>query len=177
MEKLIVKQFSELLLELGIEAGTVNQMYESYSAVVDSLEDSELQRVLDSPKLKKSKKKELLSEIIGDVNPLLKNFIYVCVDTNVTKYYGDIYRSFEKRVWKYQGKLEAVVYSVEALSEREMYEVRSRFEKKVNKEIILTNKIDKTLISGIRLECEDLIMDNSIDKKIDQLASKLKGEV
>lgn len=177
MEKLIVKQCSELLLELAIEDGVVNKVYEDYQRVHENLNDELLQKILGSPKFKKDKKKQLVIEVVGDVYKLLQHFILVCVDKGVTKYYDDIFYSFEKRVWKYQGKLEATVYSVLPLTDRELYEIKNRLEKKIKKEIILTNKIDKHLISGIKLECEAIVLDNSLEKRLEQLSQRLKGEV
>ncbi|MFV0254687.1 MAG: ATP synthase F1 subunit delta [Erysipelotrichaceae bacterium] len=177
MEKLIVKQYSDLLLELAIESASVEEIYQSFTDNVTLLNHADLQLALNHPRLSKVKKKALVEKIITTSSKLFKHFIFVVIEQNASSYLAEIFESFKHKVWKYQGKLELTVYSVVKLNDQQLLEIKQRMSQRMKKEIILTNKIDKSLISGIRLECDGLVLDNSLAKKITQLASQLKSEV
>lgn len=71
------------------------------------------------------------------------------------------------------GIVKGIVYSVRPLDEEEIRKITEFADKKFNRKTVLINKIDKTLISGIKLEVGDQVIDGSLKNRIDDLRSSL----
>lgn len=71
------------------------------------------------------------------------------------------------------GVVKGIVYSVRPLDADEMQRITDFASNKFNRKTTLINKIDKSLISGIKLEVGDQIIDGSLKSQLDDLRSSL----
>ena len=65
------------------------------------------------------------------------------------------------------------VYSVRLLDEEEMKKITAYVKKKLQREFVLDNKVDESLISGIRIVCGDKEIDGSLKNRIDMMKKSL----
>ena len=56
-----------------------------------------------------------------------------------------------------------IIYSVEKLSKEEITKFEKKLSKKLSTEVLLVNKIDKSLLAGIKIKVGDYIIENSIE--------------
>ena len=56
-----------------------------------------------------------------------------------------------------------IIYSTEKLSKEEITKFEKKLSKKLSTEVLLVNKIDKSLLAGIKIKVGDYIIENSID--------------
>lgn len=96
------------------------------------------------------------NHIISSVCGLLDDFISLCNESlNVKK---------------------GVVFSTKPLTEEEILTIQNAFNEKLSIKVNLSNKIDTSLIGGIRVIIDDHIYDSSLKNKIESLKSSLKKE-
>ena len=72
------------------------------------------------------------------------------------------------------GIIEGIIYSVEFLSSEQIDNVSKAIEQKINKKVVLKNRIDNTLIGGIKVVVDDYNFDGSIKNKLKKLNQYLK---
>ncbi len=86
----------------------------------------------------------------------------------------DILRSLQNIINKEEGRLEVSIHSVRKLSEEHKTEIEHSLKERYGvKEIILNEKIDASLIGGIRIEVRDEVLDLSIKNRIGKLQAYL----
>ena len=56
-----------------------------------------------------------------------------------------------------------IIYSTEKLSKEEITKFEKKLSKKLSTEVLLVNKIDKSLLAGIKIKVGDYIIENSIE--------------
>ena len=69
---------------------------------------------------------------------------------------------------------EGYVYVVEKLSKKQLEDIQRAISKKLNKEVFLYQKIDESLIGGIKVVISDYVFDASIKHKLDSLKNTLQ---
>ena len=68
----------------------------------------------------------------------------------------------------------AEVYSARALKVDELEKISAYITEKLGVEARLENKIDKSLISGIKIVCGDKVIDGSLKSRLDALKNSLE---
>ena len=88
----------------------------------------------------------------------------------IIKEYKELYNSA-------LGIVEGIVFSTTILSDNQIKGIETAVSKKEGKKVLLTSKIDESLIGGIKVVIADHVYDGSIKNKIASLQSELlKGK-
>ena len=89
----------------------------------------------------------------------------------------DIFDGFNSLVNEYRGVKEGLVYSAMPLSEKEIDHISKSISEVEKMPIELKNKVDPTLIGGIKVVINDHVYDGSIKHQIEDMRlSLLKKE-
>jgi F-type H+-transporting ATPase subunit delta len=108
------------------------------------------------------------------IHPLLLITFYLLVDKNrilILPYLTKEYRHIHNQSFKI---IEAVAYSVSPLSEKELSELEASLSDREKQSVSLVNKIDPTLISGIKIRFEDKVIDGSMKARIENMRAVLR---
>jgi F0F1-type ATP synthase delta subunit len=70
--------------------------------------------------------------------------------------------------------LEVSVYSKNVLNEAQIQSIKTRLVSEHQRDIIIKNVIDSTIIAGFRYEYESFIIDETVNRQLDNLKTHLK---
>ena len=104
----------------------------------------------------------------------LANFMNVLVTKHKIFIFKDIVKEITKGINQELDIDEGFVYSIEPLENSKILEISSAISKKLNKKVELKNKIDESLIGGIKVVVHDNIFDGSIKYKLETMKEELK---
>lgn len=142
------------------------------SNVIVSLQ--ELRDVLAHPSISREKKKEILkSAFESQVDSTVFRFLLVLNEHNVLSHLDAISDAY---LSCYQNKhqIEVVrVTSASKLDESQVSRLKEMLEKKLNKTLELELQVDPSLIAGIKVQANDLVMDNTVVAKIEAMKEAL----
>lgn len=142
--------------------------------VIDANKDLHL--FLDSPTIAKEDKKNVLKGIFeGEVQDELMNFLYVLVDKRRVASLKGIMKVYEELTQTEEGFSYGTVYSVEALSVERLADVEEKASELLRKKVRLKNELDPKLIGGIKLKVDGKLIDASLRRKFDDMASHIKN--
>jgi len=79
----------------------------------------------------------------------------ILIDSGRANYLRDYINEFINLYNKEQGIIKGHIYTVEPLNVETIKILEESVSKKINKKVMLENKINKELIGGIKLEVED----------------------
>lgn len=145
----------------------------AFSAAVIS--EKSVALALGNPQLTSDKKAELFVGVCGDkLNAAGKQFIQELARNKRLGALPQVSALFEAFLAEQQRKQNVSVVSAYELSAAEKETLKKALAKKLGKEIALQSEVDKTLIGGVVIRAGDLVIDNSVRGKLQQLSHILK---
>lgn len=112
-----------------------------------------------------------------NVQPMVLNFLKLLVVKGRMTSLFEIIKEYKVLYNDALGIVEGFVYSTVTLDKNQIDEIETAVSKKEDKTVVLENKIDESLIGGIKVVVGDHVYDGSIKNKIASLQSELlKGK-
>ncbi len=165
------EQYAVALFELSREQDDLEEIKETFAAFLKSLDEKDM-LFFRHPKIKKNEKKDVIRAM--DFPALLKDFLFVVIENNRFEILEDIYGSFAALIDKMHRRMAVVVYSKEPLDKKRIQNLKEEYENRYNRKVTLENRTDKTIIGGLRFEFEGMVVDNTVNRTLNQLKSRLK---
>ena len=167
--------YGTALFEAAVETGKTEQIKEESAQLLEIVhEERDLHTFLNAPGIAASEKKQILENIFGGkICQELLNFLFVLIDKGRTLHFEKIIKMYNKLAEKEAGFSYGTVYSVEPLSERQITELEEETSKLFRMNVKLSNETDPRLIGGVKILVEGRMLDASIRKKFDDLASQI----
>jgi F-type H+-transporting ATPase subunit delta len=138
--------------------------------------NKELGQLLDSPRLKTAKKKELMADLFKGANQLILNTLFLMLDKKRMNEVVNLVDEFIAYANDAAGIAEAKVYSTRPLTADESQAISTAFAQKIGKTALrIENIIDPSLLGGIRLQIGNIIYDSSVSAKLERLKRDLIG--
>ena len=115
---------------------------------------------------------ELQSKVFIEISKIMKlnksfsNFLQLIIDKRRIFFLDKILKKFIKLSSKRKGKIDATLISSKNLSQDEKNIISQEISKAIKSNIEFTFKIDKSLISGIKVQVGSLLIDTSVRNKL-----------
>lgn len=165
------KRYAKSLLDLATELGKVEEVKADILKIQSAIEGSrELRTFLKSPVIKADKKIAVLKEVFGnDISEMMSNFIEIITRKGregdlevIADGYMQLYR-------KSQGVEQALVTTATALSNDQRAAIEAKLQAATGQKIEIKEKVDPSIIGGMRLRVGDREYNGSIAYQLQQL--------
>lgn len=160
----VAQAYAHALLEVGSardEAELYGQQLEALSDAIES--DPQFRVFLESPKIRRGDKKETLEKALkGKVADPVLNLVRVLIDRNRQTLVDDITQAYRDQLDEAAGRVNAEITSAAKLPTEVRDALTGAMTKKLNKEVIATEKVDAGLLSGLTIQIGDLVVDGSL---------------
>jgi F-type H+-transporting ATPase subunit delta len=169
------QKYAQALFELGERDGKLdifstqlNQIASVFAA------HEELRQLIFHPQVKVEAKQDTLKKIFGkDTDKLVMNFLLFLVDVKRIVSIAVIWEEFHKLVNKACNVEEAEVISAVVLSDAVLVTLQKKLNLVTGKEIILSTKIDPSIIGGLIIRLGDKLIDGSVVRQLRDIRSAL----
>jgi F-type H+-transporting ATPase subunit delta len=149
-------------------------VHEAFSDFAIALEESpELRSVLRNPQLESTAKAQILAEIAGDDEPLLKNFLLVVAEKGRAGELDEIAREFERLMAREERRLTVELTTARELSDEEAQTIVAQIEKAAGRKVEATRTVDPDIVGGIVLQAGSLRADASVRGRLERLKQEL----
>ena len=118
-------------------------------------------------------KLEVIDILKEDFQEYFLNFIKVIIKNKDQKSLVAILEKYKIEKEKEQNIVRGTITTSYEISEKQKEALEIKFSKMFDKNIFLTTKIDKTLISGIRVQIQDKIFNYSVKEELNQIKERL----
>ncbi|HEY1776045.1 MAG TPA: ATP synthase F1 subunit delta [Solirubrobacteraceae bacterium] len=170
----IATVYSRAMFEAALDAGRLDLVREQLGQVADALEGGhDLQVFFFSPYFSTDEKREGLSKLLTDADPLLVNFLELLIDNHRMPVIFRIRRGLDA-LWEEQNKLLAVeVTSAIELGADTVAEIGQRVGAQTGRRVELKSTVDPDILGGIVLRVGNAILDASIRNRLEQLRKQV----
>ncbi len=154
---------------------TLETIFTDLELVESSIHSSpKLSGYLESPRITFEEKIKTLKNLFKDyINPAAYDFIFLLLRSNTINTLTDILRNY-KRTRGQTGILEFEVKTTAPLSPEEKERLNRRFSAKLGRPLTIRNVIDPEIIGGMVVRAGDIVIDASINSKLQTLLKQLR---
>jgi F-type H+-transporting ATPase subunit delta len=133
----------------------------------------ELAAVLDNPEIESRVKAEVLEQILGSSDDLLRNFVRVVVEKGRAGEIRGIAEEFEVLIAVQARVLDVELTTASELSDADFKRIVADIEKRSGRTVQASRSVDPNLIGGIVLQAGSLRLDASLRGRLDRLRQEL----
>ncbi|MEQ8858262.1 MAG: F0F1 ATP synthase subunit delta [Pseudomonadales bacterium] len=134
-----------------------------------------VRRLLDSPDLAAQAKAHRLAELCGDeLNDKARNLVGLLARNKRLDIIDEIRGQFEERKAEAERVLEVEVVTAYELGDEQAETLRSALQRKFDREVNLTGRVDARVLGGAVIRAGDTVIDASLRGRLDKLAESLQ---
>lgn len=150
----------------------------STAAWVDELAviaaDSQLLQLADNPGVNAQQVLDVITGVVRQPLPeVAKNLLRVIIENGRLPVLPEVASQFRALVNRSNGSAQAVVYSAFPMTDAALVDIRQTLEKRFNRKLNFSVKLDESLIGGIRIEVGDEVLDTSVKARLEQMKAAL----
>ncbi len=171
----LAKRYAKALFDLASEENLLSTFQLQIKQIKEIYRDNdELRMFILSQSVPCIAKKEFFNRLLKDnAHTYIINFLCLLVDKKRERNIESICEEFNSLCNDYFKVLEGIVYSTKQLSKDQICDIEKSIQIKLNKKVELVNKIDSSLMGGIKVVVGDSVFDNSLQRKMETLKSEL----
>ncbi len=167
------RRYSQAVFEIALETKELDRWQSDLRRMATLSEDTRLVAWLESPKFHFDDKARLLSERLGDINPLALNLAYLLVTRGRLSMAGDIADGYQRLLDSYRGIEQAEVITTFPLDNEDELRLEERLGAMVGRKVVLKPEVDSSIIGGIVARIGGKLLDGSTRSKLVALKKEL----
>ncbi len=169
--------YARALLDLAVERGQEDEVLEETQSFLALLgDDPAFGTFVETPSIDAKDKNRVLDKVFrSKVTDTFLDTIQLVIHKGRQLFTRDILEEYGTLYDEKAGRVHAEVVSAVALSEDEQSTVTSALSEKLDKTIILENKVDPGILGGLVLRFGDLVVDGSARTQLRKVAVRMKA--
>ncbi len=173
-ESKISNVYAQALFEASRDANTLEATATDLAAFTEAMHASrELTAVMYNPRINSATKKNVVAELTQGGDRIFVNGINLLIDKRHSDLLFDLQEQFQRLMQKERQVVEVEVTSAIELSEETKAGIRKRIEDAIGKKVDIKETIRADILGGLVLRFGDVIVDSSLQAKLEQLRVRL----
>ena len=172
--------YARALMEIGAEkgGGKADQIFEELDSLEkDVLSDPSFRVFFESPKIPREEKKAVLEKALsGRVCDEVLNLLRVLIDRGRQMLLDQIYESYSELYDDFKRRAHVRIDTAVELSPDKRSRLAEVLGKKLDREIIMTERIDTDLLGGMTIRFGDTVIDGSIRTQLNKVRDTIASQ-
>lgn len=168
-------KYGKALFDYANDANQLELVHEEMNILKQVLEGNpKVLMLLSNPILSIKQKKDFLIAFTTELSEESKNFLNFLVDYNRFGNLEDIILEFDNIYNCKKQIADGIVVTAYKLDSTELEKISKTYSKKFGlKELLLTNKVDKSILGGVILSVGDQVIDGSVKRKLQNIRKQI----
>jgi len=170
------KSYSQALYELASEEKKLNEVEEHTISIINLISKSEdFNLLIKDPTKKQENQLNVINMVFEkfNLNNLLKKFLNFLVIKRRFFYVEKILKDFVIICSKNRGEISAKLTVAKELNENEINKIKKDLSKNFGTDVKLNYNYDPSLIGGLIMQVESVMIDTSIKNKLQKIENKM----
>jgi len=168
-----VKRYAQAVFEIALESNKLKEWQSNLGKVAQLTLDTEFAALTENPKIPFEVKEKLVREILGKINPMALNLVYLLIAKGKLKDAGQLADEYERLLNDHYGIKSAEVTTAIALDYTEREKLSHHLEAIVGKKVNVKIQVNPDIIGGFIARIDDSLIDGSIRNKLEMLKKSL----
>ena len=167
--------YGESLYELAKDESLGALIGEQLAALQDAFhQEPDFIRLLSSPNLTKAERCQILDDSFrSKVHPYVLNFMKILTEKNYVRYFSDCCDAYTARYNQDNNILTVTAVTAVALSPVQTEKLTEKLTRITGKKIALKNRIESTVLGGMRLDYDGQRLDDTVSHRLDAIRNLL----
>lgn len=172
------REYATALYQLSREENQVEEIREGLALACQAMGDApEYVKLLQNPALPKAQRLELLDEAFRDAVPgYVLNFLKILCEKSALGILDGCQKAFLALYYEERNILPVTATSAQPLSETQRAGLKEKLEKATGKTVLLNERVDETLLGGMKVEYAGKELDGSVAGRMERLRRILLDE-
>lgn len=176
----VARIYAQALYDIGAAKGSLVELDSELSAVRDVIAqlDPDLRTFIEMPQLPRDEKWQVIRTAFdGRVSRDILGLLHVLVSRRREKLVADVAFEFSELVNEGLGRVHAGVVTAKPLDEELVNALRQVLERSTEREVVLDQRVDPSMIGGIRINLGDLVVDGTTRRALHDLRRSLASSL
>jgi F-type H+-transporting ATPase subunit delta len=171
----VARVYAGALLEIGLELKNLSQIEEDLAFFTELLSgDADMTTFINAPVIPRQIKKNFINKIFKNkLSDDTVGFLNVLIDNDRQNFIKDIHHSFIEQIDAVNKRQRIKLISSVKLNENMIDDIKTTLSKKFNKDIIIDESVDESIIGGFIIEIKDRIIDGSVSNGLKNMRDRL----
>lgn len=176
LNKSVARRYAEAFFSIAKEQGKIDEYQQEMELVVQTIAEIEyLKEYLAHLLIPAKEKKQVAAKVFADkVSQNTLNFLLLIVDKRREAYISLITEEYRNMADESRNITKAELTAAREVPEDEIEALAEKLSKATGKIVKLTQKVDPSLIGGVKLRVGDQVIDGTVAKKLEILREQLK---
>ncbi|HAM38030.1 MAG TPA: ATP synthase F1 subunit delta [Elusimicrobia bacterium] len=171
MKKNNSRKYAKALFQLAVQNNQIKEIKDSFTKL-KSLYDEKTINFFSNPLVDEDTKINLIKSSYLNLPEILTNLLFILINKKELPILPEIENKYKTEILNSQNILATEVISTIQLDKPTLNKISEKVGSITNKNILLKELIDKTILGGIIIKAGDLIIDGSIKAKIESIRKK-----
>lgn len=175
----VAKRYALALFQAAREKGALEAVEADLNLLKAEYEAVEaFRRLIDSPVIENQAKQEAFRRAFsGKIGELAMNFMLLLIAKNRESYFLPVIHHFRELLDAHRGILRGEVLAPVTLSDEQLKRLKAQLDARTGKNVILTQRVDPSLLGGFVVRIRDTIIDTSLRHQLERLKQRLIEQV
>ena len=171
--------YGEALYSLAREEGLSQVILQQLKTLQDCFsQEPDFLRLLGSPNLPKTERCQVLDNCFrGKVQPYVLNFLKILTEKGYIRHFGACVKTYQEQYNQDNGILPVTAVTAVPMSSEQKAKLTDKLRKITGKRIELINRLDPTVLGGVRLDYDGKRVDDTVSHRLDAVRGMLKNTV
>ena len=176
-QQLSGQRYAQAILDLALENNEVEQWGQDLAVVSEAFQDSDFTALMKHADMSAADKRAATGSVLAGVNAMVRNLVDLLVSKGSVDSIADVYTSYTELLDQHLGRQRVEVTTAIALDEAEANRITSFVSELVRREVVLTTKVDESILGGLVIQIGDRLLDGSTKARLDGLKNRLHTEI
>lgn len=172
------RRYSQAIFRMALENKEINRWQSDLRKAASLMKDQALFARVADPKVTAEEKMKVLSQRLGEVNPMVVKLVLMLAAKGRLALIDDIDGEYQAQVDSYrgvEGTETAEVTTAIPLDDEYQLKLAQRITEIIGKPVVLKPKVDPKIIGGVVIRVGDKLIDGSVRTKLAALRKDLGG--
>ena len=170
----IARPYAEAIFSRASDSNKLDQWSDTLGLLAAIVVDEKVAAAISNPKFESKQSVSLIQDICGKhLEDEGKNLVRLLVRNGRLSTLPAIASLYEGLKNESQGNLDVQVVSAYEVTEAQESSLATALKKRLGREIRMTSEIDRDLIGGVIIRAGDLVIDGSVQGRLQKLATEL----
>ncbi|WP_425380153.1 F0F1 ATP synthase subunit delta [Spiroplasma endosymbiont of Stenodema calcarata] len=169
-----IDNYAAALMDLALEANKLDHYLEVSNMIVELFkQDPDYIKLMMNADISKEERKKILAKPFQKaIDPLILNALFLLIDRDAFSYVRRIFKCLRKIINIRYDVRYGNIFSTQPLSKKQIEIIETKLSKKFGYHIELVNKIDPSVLGGVRVKIKHEIIDGSIAGQLATMRQK-----
>ena len=172
----VARPYTKAAFEHALDTDSLDKWSEMLVTATAVAQHETMVQLLGNPALTSEQKAQTLISVCEEqMDQQSKNFISLLAENQRLALLPEISAQFEQLKANQQDSVEVSVTTAFDLGEQQQQKLTQALSSKLGREVSLTAEVDKSIIGGVIVRTEDLVIDGSIRARLAKLAEAMNS--